>query len=366
MSPQNTIQTAKAGLRTVEENTALAVGKKGAEFGGGAIAGAGFSESIALASTLGLMAAVSAGITQWEYGHERKQLRDFYKDEIAAKLGKDPKSVNDRDMDALAKGAGREANHTIAGMLRKLKRQRNVGIVVSTVATLGTYGIMHTPAIIATALPFLGSVIVGLSIYYAIKKPLHYLADKAFGLNKETTHDRIADIQKDRDAGKTISREQVISVFVAANPELSAFIKSQYGKEFDKLDVAHKLRITENIGKLVHIDELTDSLNLGHIRVAELAFAAEGQASGVKPTTQDAHKTGLISTIKGKLHDLVRRAAHHGGELHHQPQEAMVYDAPEEPRRSFTERLGVAKAHTGMGHVERLEQSRGELPGVQR
>ncbi len=77
---------------------------------------------------------------------------------------------------------------------------------------------------------------IGLATYNAVKIPLHWMGDKLFGLDKETTHDRIVSLQREHEAGKAISREQVLSVFAGANPQLDRFIAAEYGKQFDKLD----------------------------------------------------------------------------------------------------------------------------------
>src|SRR5579872_10393 len=74
----------------------------------GAITGttAGFAAlgSPVLLGAMGLTAAVSAGLTEVEYQHEKHALKRFYTEELAAKLNKSTDKVTDKDLQLLAKG----------------------------------------------------------------------------------------------------------------------------------------------------------------------------------------------------------------------------------------------------------------------
>jgi hypothetical protein len=345
----------------IEHDVTLVTGKKAAEAAGGVVAGTANS-SLALIATLGLISAVSTGLTQMEYHYQRKKLRHFYKEELAAKLGKDGHALTDKDLDALAgrmANVSVEKNHTISEALEKHKKQRNIGVGLSIIASLSTYGIVHglIPAAAFAAFGatggFVASAIVGLLIYNAVKAPIHWAADKLLGIDTDTVHDRIVEIQKDRQAGKTISREQVFSAFVAANPELSNYIAGSHGKPFDQLDVPVKIAIADNIGKIIQLDALTQSINSGEINVSELAFTVDGQTSGVAPKQLDGKSHGLLAGIKHTIGNLMGHVM--GG---HKAVHAQVIAETELPRGSFVEKLGMKKSNTLLSHVERVEQSR--------
>jgi hypothetical protein len=353
---------------TTKETVGHVVGHRAVDMvaGGHVISGsatgifASVPQGVAVAGGLGLSAAVSAGLVQMEYNDKCKHLCHLYKDEIRARVQTAGHKIGEKALNVLA-----QENRTIREVLGKNKRERNLGIIVAIVSTLATLGLMslgvhfqmfhgmpEVPKIIAEAA-------VGLLTYNAISAPMRWVGKKLFALERETTHDRIAAIHKDHDLGKTVTREQVFAAFVSANKELDDFIVARFGKSFDDLDVPAKLQITENVGKRIHIDELTHCINHGKINATELAFAVEGQSSGVPPKTGDTHP-GLLNNVKHRLHHLVD---HVKNRRQLPPENGEVVEYVNEPaKKSFVERLGLTRAHTGVGHVERLEQAQTQVP----
>jgi len=312
---------------------------------GAAAAGAGM-----IAGGVGLTAAVSAAVAQMEYEGKRREIKNFLRGELASLLGKSEGSVKTSDIDKLAK-----VNHTVSEQLVKEKRLRNIGIGTISAATFAAVGVvlLATPAIAAIpilaaspVLSFIASAVVAIGAYSLVKSPLDKLGLKLFNGDKKTSYERIEDIHKDHELGKSITRERVFAVFVQSNPELDNFIRTRYGKKFDDLAVADKLALTDLIGSKLGVAKMTDDINHSRVKATELVFAVQGQISGVLPKEGEAPKHSVLMTIKRKLHDVGEAVAH---PIEHQHQVA---------ERSFVERLGRAPIATGMGHVQQLEESR--------
>jgi len=208
---------------------------------------------------------------------------------------------------------------------------------------------------------------VGLGTYNAVKFPLHWVGDKVFGLDEETTHDRIVSLKKDREAGKVISREQVLSIFAGAHPQLDSFVTEQYGQPFDKLDLESKQRVADEIEKLIPLERLTSDINSGKINATELAFAVDGQISGVEHNGPAPKKYGMLGAMWTGMRSAFHFKSHphvEVGAVAVQSPEAnvaMAY-AEEKSGKSFVERLGRSKTDPAMGYVKQLEQQAANTP----
>ncbi len=325
-------------------------------------------DHIATIAGIGLMAGVNAALTQGEYNKKRRELIEIYKDELSTTLGKEAGKLKHKEVRKLAEGdaeKGIEGNRTLAGALDKLRRQRNLSIALAVIATVASMSLL-TPLLPALApgvglMMHAGYGLIGLLTYNAIKMPLHWVGDKIFGVEKETAHDRITALQKERDAGKFITREQVFSVFASATPELSEMIGRKYGSEYDELSVAKRQHIAADIGRMIKIDQITDAINHGKMDATELAFTVEGQASGFDPNQISMPiKKGFFTRIKDAILGRTQEEKVPAVTLPAMPHYA---DAPSQP--SFVKKLGMTKAATNLGHVERLEQSRAEASLLQ-
>lgn len=326
---------------------------------------------------IGASAAIAGALSQMDYNHRRDVIKDVYKDEIASQLGKSKDKVTAADLDKLA-----TVNSTIDEELRRSKKQRNFGIVVGFVATLAA---LAAPLLVAAALPgitlsigtgvmatvteAIAHMAIGVVAYKAVEGPLHAIADKMFGLDDRITNDYITDIERDREAGKVISREQVLAVFAAANKEVDRLIVSTYGKHFDELSAGDKQRAAAQLNQIIPLEKLTLDINVGRIDSSELAFAVEGKSSGVQhdPAHMEEERKG---GIRGVLDDV-------GVKLNQSPVGQAVeklavrqlskgeFVTPVEGRQeqhhmSFVERLGRGKRQPVQSYAEHIEQSRAE------
>ncbi|MDE3015763.1 MAG: hypothetical protein KGI29_02435 [Pseudomonadota bacterium] len=347
------------------------------EWGGGeafrTAAGAGaaaltFGVTLPVLATLGMLAAVSAGLSQMDYFHKRNTLKSLYREEAAAKLGKPVNKLSKDDFEVLAAD-----NPTLADEVAKAKRQRNFGVAMSFVASVASVAVvaLGMPAMgydhnyfhaMMTGAEFLINGAVGVLAYNAVKAPLHWIADKLFGLDKETAHDRIVALSHHHVAGRAVAPEQVLSVYAAANRQLDRFIETEYGKSFDKMKPAERQKIAIDIGKLVPLTRLAQDINSGKLKPTALALATAGEDIGAleQALAQQPAKPGMMSALWQTLRrsarlDAVPETGHVA--VASVPNGIVVEYASEQPGRSFVQRLGVSRSDT-LGHVGRVEQSR--------
>lgn len=355
----------KAAILELEHNPTV-IGNIGSLF-------TGLGNSVAAFVGIGSTAALSAGLTQMDYMHKREKVKDFYQEELAAKLKKSPEKVTTTDLDTLAK-----ENHTVSEEMNRAQRQRNFGVGLSflaSMASLAVVSIVVTPILADPAL-FAGvseilahgaklaiSAVVGLLTYNTVKEPLHWIGDKLFDLDAKTTHDRIVSLTHDRAAGKIISREQVLAVFADANPQLEQYIKARYGDEFDNLALAVKQQATEELSRIVPVDQLVTDINSGKINVSELAFAVEGKISGVehKGNEDEKKKSGMLTQMWAKVRHAVGlkdtpEAAQTITTPVPTPNDTRAYYPGNNAGFSFVEKYNLRGKDASLSHAERLNQ----------
>ncbi len=315
---------------------------------------AALPQSLGVTMVMGLTAALGAGIAQMDYNHKRESVKRLYEDELEAKLGKPAAALTNKDLERIAKGdaaGGIQANKTIADSLSRAKKERNLGIVLATAATLATLTALSIfiapvfePLVMAPWMKLGAKMAIGALVYHAVKEPLRWATEKLFGLDKEATHDKIVKLEKAHEHSKAITREQVMSVFASANPDLQEVIKIRHGKPFDALKSRTRKQIADAISD--QLDPLVADLNSGRVNVTELAFIVEGQSSGVAPKDalpQEPKKAGLLDSVRTGLTKVADHFKHHKDV----PQPADMPDA------------------TAISHVERLEQSRASQAHIQ-
>src|SRR5262249_23800147 len=147
---------------------------------------------------------------------------------------------------------------------------RNFGVGMSFIASLVALTVVaaisaYIPTPALTTLAGLGVAaakgLVSLATYHAVKEPIHRVANALFDLDKETAHDRIISLGRDRLAGKIITPEQILGVFAKANPRLDRLMEYQYGNSYDKLSLEDKQKAVEEMGKQIPIMQLVHDVN---------------------------------------------------------------------------------------------------------
>ena len=289
---------------------------------------AGFTTTVSSLWTgfgVGLSAIASAIINVIKYKNMRSDIRELYQDEIASKLSKSPKQVTNQDMDALAAGIperGIPANTILAEELDKLKKDRNLGILVTTVSILCSIPIALTlaaPIISAigassmtpffqTAVTLLTKAAMGFVCHRIMEYPVEAIGQKLFDMETTSTHERIANLVNEHEAGKALSKEQVLGVFISTNQQLDGFVTQNFGNTYDKLKLEVQQAIAQSFEQFIPLSDVVDSLNSGRVKITELAFSAIGQQSGVKPSDNPvAPKVNVIGKARGVFYDVASR-----------------------------------------------------------
>lgn len=403
--------------------SALMFGKQGAELLAaymGPLAGAsiayiaGFGESAAGATleaavgmtlAVGAVAGVSAGLVQSDFLHRRHMLKERYKKEIGAIVGKSPEKVTEADMEKVARGSFQEniqPNPTLHEEIHNTRLERNIGGVLSVIAAAATFLILHsdavhgalsqvvdtiapgagTAAMVATKLAVNG--VAGLITYYGIKTPAHWLAAAVTELELETTNDRVTDIKRALASGHHISPEKVLEVFINAHPEVAEQLEAEYGRSYENLNHMHKRAILEEVQQSIDILRLTEDINHGRVRPEELAFTAFGQESGLAPAGEGSIQQHSTNVLHGMWHSLKSLTGNYQHPAKAADTQELAANLPmpgttqfeihtpdantaslalnnyyEEPGRkqNFVARIGRKVSDEGLTHVERLEQS---------
>lgn len=359
----------RSGIYVAGKEAALGAGGSVGESVGVAV-GTAIGDTLAGFTVVGLIAALSAGLSQMDFLHTKNTLKNLYREEVSAKLGKPVSRLSKEDFDALA-----DENPVLNEEMTKARRQRSFGIGMSFIASLASLAVVMTVApaafgaLATTVFAGLPELVlhtavqglIGLTTYQAVKKPLHWVADKLFDLDKKTAHDRITEISQQRAAGKAVTPEQVLSVYTSANPQLDRFIEVEYGRPFEAMTAVDRKKAAIDIGRLVPLERLAQDITGGRLKPTALALATEGDDVGAleQVLAQQPEKPGFLRSMWQKM----RNAKPETQEITTVTAEPLpggvaVEYASEKPGRSFVERTGISRSDTPMGHVERLEQSR--------
>ncbi len=330
---------------------------------------------------MGAVGAISAAMAQMDYRHEISKMKEIYRNELAAQLGKPAKSISDDDLYKLAQGdpeRGIEGNKIIADEISKKKKERALGVGLSAAATVTSFMVVQSffasvasetlaasiglPGM-GAAVMFVAETLVGVAMYNLVKQPMHWLGHKLFGLDKETTHDRIANIQADIQKGKGVGQEQVLEVFVSANKQLETFVDKQYGKPFENMTHEERQRVVEDINQVVPLAQLTQDIQSGKYDVGELAFAVEGKTSGHKHEEQSKPHGWMdhVATNMKAMFDFKSKAkkAEPKKATYTHDENAWHPAHDQKDKASFQERYAPNR-RPSLGSVERLEQARAE------
>ncbi len=368
----------------IKAATTTAVGKPAVESTVGGAVAAG-QASLANVMFFGGFGVLSAVTNQIEYINERADIANFYREEIASKTGKSVAGVTDEDLSLVEKGDRNRdiaSNKVIGEAVGKERGFRNLGVATSFVASLAVFALMETLGVhvpMDFTVAFAGKVAVSVITYMGIKAPLTRVGAAVFGLNKKTTHEKIQEIAKDREEGKAISREQVVEIFVSANKALEEHVKEHFGRSYDELALADKVRLAAELSNVLPIDKITHNINLGATNAAELAFTVQGDMSGVLPK---APKHSVPSTAFGKFADKCKGIIHSmtgmfGAEKADPIAEIAAINSTQQPpvqtsaqgeespivemnEPNFRDRVGRGGADHSKGHVEQLAERRAQ------
>ncbi len=319
---------------------------------------------------LGAGALISAGLTQWDYVHERDNIRKQYDTELSAQTGKPYNEVTNKDLDKVG-----EKNIVIGDALKRARWKRNAGLVVGTVAMGAALAVgaaaltfLIAPALatlaggtaIASGLSGIGSAIagghlasaalgltqavavgsasiVGFMGTEAVLEPLveSKLKLKEPSLRKVAKSPQLQEqlsissqvkflehLQKRVQTNKPetfISQEQVLTTLLAAQPQIAQKIKDTYGDKFSALSADQKKLAIQDVNDSgINISQITADLNHRQIRAQEMAFIVQGETSGV-PRHEAPRVTALEKAhlkINQKLAQAQDEIAHLKQQMH--------------------------------------------------
>lgn len=291
-------------------------------------------------------AAFSSFLVQRDYLHQRELLRERFAPEISTWLAehkgirKIPEAITDQDLVLASRD-----NATFKEALVQKKKERDWGIGISVTSSVASAAVFFWPPVkealhevgaaaanalgaplLANPLFFLAAGVLGFAIYTPIKTGMHYVAEKMFGLEKETAADRIHDIRRDREYGRTISQEQVLGVVIDAQPGLDEMIKAEFGRKFEHLRARDRREVLQLIGPQMNLEYYTTAINRGEMRPEELAYARCGQVSGIDRKAAPE----LLQTKKEPLEQVWDKCEEVVGEaLHVKREEKRRGDKPE-------------------------------------
>lgn len=357
-----------------------AAGKPASEISSAAAA-VGMGGATALGTTagslilLGGFGAVSAISNQLEYLAEREELANFYREELAAKNHKHQNQVRDGDLSAAEKN-----NSVIKEAVGRERSFRNVGIAASFIASIAVYALIHAGLGVhipfELSVPFAAKVAVSVASYLAIKSPLMKAGAALLGLNKETTHELIENIARDREQGKAITREQVVEVFVSGNKQIGGYVRQKFGRDYEELSLVDKVKLAAELANVIPVDKMVHNINLGTTNASELAYTVQGDVSGALPKAPERKKaptmyqqfadrcsqmvysvTGMFGAEKASPVAVIS-AINQSQKTFAPVEDAPIVEFNEGP--SFVERLGCSPREQTMSHAQEITQRRAE------
>lgn len=328
-----------------------------AGFMGSGIFGAAASAALAPAVTVALIGGVvlSGVMRLREMRYNQDRMADIYREDIADQLGIAPEQVTREHVHTLAFGDARRGIAPNPILREEIDREWNktwLKFATSALAAMASFGLIQfglAHEFVASQLPALlgptagavvgaGSVgiVTGLTGLF-LNNGLDFAIQRSTTLGDLTLHDRIKKIDRDITRGRTISREQVFSLFVAADRTLDSTIARRFGKSYDLLTVQQKSSVLEQLGAAEAMESIAADLNAKRIGAGSIAFIVTGQQGAP-----------------------LRRSA---------AQPAAVAYAPEvSTRPRFTERVASPRGDEGLSHTERedLRRASAQLDAVTR
>lgn len=252
---------------------------------GGVVGSYGEEAALATGAALvGLSAVAHYGIQQTR----KRVLSDFYREELAASLGKAPELIVPDDLDRAAEPPekGGKGMKAIGSALDYFRDTRNfyiasqaitAGLITGALLLINTLPGMQSSAVASLALAG-GAALAYDEVFRTVANIGAMFSTKE--LEGTLTRD-VRAIAEQVSLGGRVSSTRVFGVFVEAQPELAKAIEAEFGTAYPEMSVGEKRKAVESYDAEFTLIQLTRDINTGRVRPTELAFAAYGQASGV-------------------------------------------------------------------------------------
>jgi hypothetical protein len=203
---------------------------------------------------------------------EKKSLTHWYRNQIAAQLGIDPREVKISDLELAAR-----TNPTFKQMLDRVEkdqtRSNRASLVGAAVAT--PFSVMGAGGIAAKATE------VGLSVAAGGAASL-------IGKDDLLVDDVANHINRKRLAGQPIGPEDVFFLRLAHDKPLQDVLKKQNGAAFHKMAEAQQVAVMRTMpnGYYAHAAELAQAVNSGGMTEQDLVIAASKQQAATSWATR--------------------------------------------------------------------------------
>jgi hypothetical protein len=258
--------------------------------------------------TVGLP-VTAAMSTMAHYEREDKILKNF-REEIAASFGIDAQEVTHDHLRSLAYGntkLGIEPQPFFHEILERNDKNRwidiganlsaaavGIGFValkggtiltaISEFAGASTIGLLAAnPAVVG----FIGLSLAAGAIVHAMDYVCSSLVKTAFAERDITAYEMLEHFAKQKERGIALSQDQVMSVFTKIDKSLHHEIITDYGAPYRVLPEATRREVLDKYRDALHINDITDKINAGTVKINELAFLGAGAPSGVPERTPE-------------------------------------------------------------------------------
>jgi hypothetical protein len=251
---------------------------------------------------------VSSVNTQLTFRNREQKLLQTYRKEIGAALGMEPEKVTTEHLHLVAEGSrslNLKPNKVIKEAIEQNESRRMNSLISNGVSVLLSIGLMMNALEDGSGLNkklheffgegknifgvknsiFAASLISG-ATNFLMSTGLGELGRYFFHLNKPTMDGKIRDMMRQKHRGIELQPEQVMELYVAARPELRDAVEQHYHVAYDKLPPHEQRHLVSLYDERLGITRMTGLLNEGRVEPTELAFAAQGEQSGVPVLSQ--------------------------------------------------------------------------------
>lgn len=317
----------------------------------------------------------------------KTRMKNAYKLELAATLGKDPQEVTVEDLTRVAEGdksVKLPGNAILREQLDSIDNHRTLSLL-STVGAIGIAALAFFAIITSNSTAIIDAIqnfVQPLADNLPVKDPkifaagmlasgisftsdhiLHHFGNHAFGLNKHTTYEAIHEMKRLQREGVEINPEQVLGVFVSRDPLLQQHIVANYGAAYDDLPLLLQTEILTGLDQRNLIINVTEKINAGKVSPNELAFLAEAQHSGRperkegQPLRSAAPLLPAIALAALKPANLrISEAINNAGEVINNITSHMDATEDKTPQTSFVERYAHPPRIATASYAEQVRQ----------
>ena len=294
--------------------------------------------------TVGL--PIKAAVSSIEHYHREDAILEKYREEIAARFEIDAEEVSHDNLRILAFGnpkngdppqpffeevlkkndtsrwvdLGANIGATVLAMGFVFSAGAKVAGAISSLASSSGIALFVTNPLAAGIAGAIGLSIVTTLVVHAIDFVITEVAKDAVGIKDKTSYEMLEDMAKQKRAKHEITTDKVMSVIANINKDLKAEIISDYGAPYNALPQIHRADVLAKYAEPLHLQEYTEKINLGTLKINELAFIGAGKPSGVP-------ERELIAVEKSSKHGLGEQISRLGQNVRNQIQERKEINA---------------------------------------